>query len=491
MNAKNYRRVSIARALAILSLYESIEGEKVLRDAELRDIQARMTLSNKLFGSSVKSENLQRIYQTHTEKTNGRRGQNWELLRQYSEAQELYFEPLEMPDGTATHALIWVAHSDLQKNKGRKFDSRFLYIKNPWNDARLSNWKGYAETRWFDAENRPVEAGAPAARSKTMIPLALYGLDYPKIPVILVDFRDRHNPKKREISKRILGDLTGNVLSVSRFASLPFFVGHRVYSFVADRRGMDMNQATRLRSYSQLKLLLSLDASLEPEFRDEIADRLESVSHNPLQNDLETEVKLARRQYENLINYAERPDGLPAQLEKERRAEMTRLKHTGRQRMLYSLASAVSLGIYKHREKYTPELRAEMDTRRQLEYHERFLLETARNSVRPEIDGDIEAIRRSLSFISQSGSEARTKTAGAIAELFSMTGDEQTRLLCLTSLYQIDNQIAKKELLAIYENQKIDVRWRKLSAEHLKLAVKEQQRVKPADIKTIVKIDGQ
>lgn len=490
VNQKNYRRAAIAWALAILSLYESTGSDKVLSDVELRDIQARMMLSNKLLGSLMKSENLERIYRTNNEQASARRGRNWELLRQYSEAQNLFFEPLEMPDGSRTHALLWVALGDVQKNKGKKFDSRFLNIKNPWTDARLANWQGYSETRWFDADNRSVEAGAPGARSETMIPLALYGLDFPKIPVILVDFRDRNNPKKREMSKRLLGDFTKNVLPLARFANLPFFVGTYLYTFVADRRGMDANQATRLRSYAQLKLLLALNASLEPKFRDEIADRLESVSLNPLQNDLNTEVMLARGQYENLITYARRADGLPAQLEKERRTEMMRLKHTGRQRILYSLANALSLGIYKHREEYTDELRRKMDERRQLDFHERYLIETARTSVRPEIDGDLEAVRRSLRFVAQSGNEAAPKTAAAIAKLFSATGDEQTRALCLSGLRRIDHRAAKKELLAIRENQTIEARWRDLSAEYLKLAAVEKEPVKSADAKTLVKIDG-
>lgn len=491
-NRRNYRKSSIARALALLSLYETIEGEKVLTDRELKDIQARMTLSDKFFGSTMRRENLERVYDANTEKINGFRGQNWELLRQYSEAQNLYFEPLRMPDGSQTHALVWLAESDLANNRNKNFNARFLNIKNPWNDARLENWRGYAETRWFDENNRQTAPNAPGAKPKRMIPLALYGLDYPKIPILLVDFRDRNNPKKREMSKRVLDDLTSNVLSVSRADNLPYFVGRYLYNFVTGRRGMDINQATRVGSYSQLKLLLSLNASLEPDFRDEIADRLESVSLNPLENDLKTEARLARRQYENLMAYAKRPDGLPARIEKERREEMTRLKHTGGQRLLYALGRALSLGIYRHREKYTPELRAEMDLRRRLDFHERFLLETARISVKPEIDSDLETVKDSLKFVAENGAAARKRTAGAIAKIFSITEDEQTRLLSLASLDRIDDRAAKKELLAIAENRTLDARWRDLSARYLKhRAQPKKQPVESTAANSIVEIDEQ
>ena len=489
-NARNYRRVSIARALAVLALYESIEGKKLLSDGDLRDIQARMMISDQLFGSFMKSENLERAYEKNVADRHSERGRNWELLRQYAEKENLYFEPLAMPDGSATHALIWTTQEDLAANKDKDFDARFLNVKNPWRDRRLTDWKGYSEVRWFDENNQIVKAGTANAQPKTMIPLALYGLDFPKIPALLVDFRDRLNPKKREMSKRVLNDLTNNIFSVSRFNNLPYFVGNFLYEFVTGRRGMDINQSSRLNSYSQLKLLLSLNASLEPDFRNEIAGRLESVSLNPLENDLDTEMRIARRQYENLMNFASRPDGLAAQIERERREEMTRLKHSGRQRFLYLLGRTVSLGIYKHREDYTPELRAEMDVRRQLDYHERFLRETARTSAKPEVDSDLAAINRSLYFISQNGGASQKKTAQVIARIFAMTDDEQTRLLCLSSLYRINNPSANRQLFAVRENQNLDARWRDLSAHYLELAAKEKHSAKANAPGSIEEIDG-
>lgn len=488
-NRVNYRRVSIARALAVLSVYEAVERKKVLTDAELKDIQAGIALSDKFFGSLMKKENLHRAYDRNHDQTTATRAQNWELLRQSAEAQGLYFEPLQMPNGSATHAILWISPADFEKNKDKKFESRFLNIKNPWNDSRLKDWKGYAESRWFDEKHYPVAPDAPNAKQKTMIPLALYGLDYPKIPVVLIDFRDQNNPKRREMSRRILTDITRNVFSISRFSNLPYFVGHYVYDFIMARRGIDINQASRLNSYSQLKLLLALDASLEPEFRDEIANRLERVSLNPLENDLDVEIKLARQQYANLLEYARNPHGLPARIERERREEMMRIKHTNRQLLLYTLARVVSLGAYKHREKVTPELFAEMDLRRQLDYHERYLREAARNTVKPEIDSNMQAINRSLTFLAENGNTAGGQTSKAVARIFAATGDETLRLLCLNSLYKINNKTAKKELLAIYENENIDARWRNISARHLRLAAEENQQVPSMNLKAIVQID--
>ncbi len=487
-NKMDYRRSGIAAAAAVLSLYQEMEGEKILTNTELKDIQARLSLTEKPFGWHMQSENLGRVYEKETAMTRDYRGHNWELLRQYSEAQGLYFEPLEMPDGTARHAIVWVAASDIQTNKGKKFDRRFLNFKNPWNDGKLARWKGYSEVRWYDSDDREVAPETPNAHSKTLIPLALYGLDHPKVPVILVDFRENGNPKAREISRRLLNDLTGNVLSLSRFGGMPFFLGRYVYDFVTGRRGADLNQASRLRSYSQLKLLVALDHSLDAEFRDEITGRIESATLNPLQNDAEVEARLARAQYQNLVAYAAKPDGLPKKIANDRREEMTRIKHTGRTRALLALGHMLSFGLYTHREKDTPEMLAELDTRRQLEYHERFLREVAFASSDPEIDSRPEEIKRSLSFITSDGSAAQAKTTRALAKIFAISKDDNIQTLCLMGLYRINDSAAKKELLAIYKNPQLADRWRNTSGHYLRLALQEGQRISIRDARTIADI---
>ncbi|HEX8140139.1 MAG TPA: hypothetical protein VF544_21430 [Pyrinomonadaceae bacterium] len=490
-NLEDHRKAHIVRALAVLSLYEATEGASPLFSrTEMQDIQAHLMLTEKTLGGIVDDINLQRVYQKETTLQRDVRGHNWELLRQHAEAESLYFEPLEMPDGSATHALLWVARPDLARNRGRKFEGRFLNVRNPWSDDRLLNWQGYTETRYFDAENRPVEAGMAGAREVQMIPLALYGLDHPKIPILLVDFRDGMNPKKREMSRRVLEDVTRTVLSLSRFGDLPYFLSRSVYDFVTGRRGMDINQPSRLRAYSQLKLLLSLNASLDPQLRDQIADRLERVSLNPLENDLRAEAQVARDQYAALMEYARRPEGLAARLDRDRREEMVPLKHGATGQTLLRLANIASFGLYTHREKGTPELEARMELRRRLAYHERFLREVAR-SPRVEVDWNIEEVRRSLTFVLENSGAASGRMAKTVARVFARTEDEASREICLNSLYRINNETAKKELLSIYNNQQVAARWRNQSAEYLRMAVRENQMIAPADAKTILSVVGQ
>ncbi|HJR07122.1 MAG TPA: hypothetical protein VJ842_07690, partial [Pyrinomonadaceae bacterium] len=440
-NADDYRKAHIIRALAVLTLYQTESGaQSVFAPHELKEIQARLMLSQKTFGGLIDDLYLGRVYDKQNSQWLDTRGHNWELLRQRAEAEGLYFEPLVLPDGNATHALLWVARTDLEANRTRRFDKRFLNLDNPWSDKRLLRWQGYAETRYFDSDNRRVTADTEGARAVEMIPLALYGLDHPKIPILLVDFRDNLNPKKREMSQRVLQDVARTTLGLSHL-ELPYFLGRAVYDFVTDRRGMDVNQPSRLRAYSQLKLLLALDASLDPALRDELTRKLERVSMNPLENDTGAEARLAREQYAALLDYARRTDkGLGDKLERDRRAELTPLVHSRTERVLLRAANVATFGLYTHRERAAPEEQvATLDTARRLTYHRQFLREVARSSAEVEVQWNIEDVRRSLAFVNEHGERADGKTASAIGHIFAHTKDEPTQKLCLSSLYRINN----------------------------------------------------
>jgi hypothetical protein len=455
-NISAYRKSHIIRALSVLALYDTVEGSQVFSPSELSEIQARLRLTDKTFGGLVGDHNLERFNDQETVKTLDDRGHNWELLRQRVEAESLVFEPLQMPDGSATHALVWVAKSDLSANRGRKFESRFLNIASPWSDKRLLSWDGYSETRYFDSENRMVAADTPGAHATEMIPLALYGLDNPKIPMVLVDFRDGLNPKRREMSRRALHDVTRNILSLSTFGDLPYFLGHTVFDFVTGRRGIDVNQPSRVHTYAQLKLLLSLNQSLDPELREQIGQRLEKVSLNPLENDLEAEARLAKQQYEALLAYAKRPDGLPAKLDRDRRAEMLPLAHSRKEQIFFRAANILSFGTYTHRENATPDMGDRLDLARRLDYHSKFLREVARSTGQVDVAWNLAEINQSLQFLSEHGAGAGSNTAKAAAGIFLRTQDVETRRFCLASLGRMTNPRARTELLRLSQLQKLD-----------------------------------
>ncbi|HKP45248.1 MAG TPA: hypothetical protein VJT50_01495 [Pyrinomonadaceae bacterium] len=455
-NLSSYRKSHIIRALSVLALYDSVQGTKAFSETELAEIQARLRLTDKMFGGLVGDLKLERFNDKQITQARDDRGHNWELLRQRAEAESLFFEPLTMPDGSATHAMLWVSKRDLGNNHGKDYDSRFLNISSPWSDKRLMTWSGYTETKYFDADNRPVSAETAGARAEEMIPLALYGLDNPKIPMVLVDFRDSLNPKRREMSRRALHDVTKNVLSLSTFGDLPYFLGRSIFDFVTGRRGMDVNQPTRLHTYAQLKLLLSLTQSLEPELRDEIGKRVEKVSLNPLENDLDVETRLAKEQYGALLAYASKPDGLPAKLDRDRRAEMLPLAHSRKEQILFRTANILSFGAYTHRESASPEMPEQLDVARRLNYHIRFLKEVAKSSPQIEVVWNLSDVKRSLQFISEHGAKADSGTAKAAAAIFLRTQDADTRRSCLDSLVRMTNPKARSELVRLSQLQALD-----------------------------------
>lgn len=533
-NLTDYRKSQIIRALAALALYESQNKTAVsaFTPRESSEINARLMLAEKTFGGILDDINLQRVHAKQHTLWQGERARNWDLLRQAAENNDLYFEPLTLPDGTATHAMLWVAKEDLSGARTRPFDKRFLSIGNPWRDRSLTRWRGYTETWRLDADNRRITADSsdaliasnsnplanivspdesvfdsatltkasfpispvlpatpkpapsvtPVVRSVEMVPLALYGLEHPKVPALLVDFRDTGNAKRREMSRRVLGDVARNVLAVSTFGDMYFFLGRTVYEFVADRRGADINQPSRLRAHSQLQLLLSLDASLDPDLRDEIARRANRVSMNPLENDAQTEVRLAREQYQALIEYAGRDDGLARHITRRRSSEIAKLDDSRTQQTLYRLATIASLGLYDRPSvSMTPERMAQLDTARRLKHHTLFLREAVKSSPLVEVQWNAGEMRESLEFIAAHGTKANNATVNAVAALFTNTEDETLRELSLRCLYRINNTRAKTALLRIERDDKTPPRLREKSRELLRAASHEEQQFKEAD----------
>jgi hypothetical protein len=467
-NTSDYRKSHIIRALSVLALYQEVEGQSAFSESEMATIQARLMLTDKAFGGLVDDSNLHHYYAKKTAQTRDERGHNWELLRQRAEAESLYFEPLLMPDGSATHAFLWVAKRDLLKQQGARFSGRFLNIANPWTDKRLLNWDGYVETRYFDADNQLVASDTPGAEAVEMIPLGLYGLDNPKIPMLLVDFRDNYNPKKREMSRRVINDVTRNILSVSKFGNLPYFLGKTVFDFVTGRRGIDVNQPSRLATYSQLKLLLALNNSMEPALRTEVSGRLESISVNPFENDVNAEAKIALEQYATLVAFAKDPKGLAAKIERDRRAEMTPLEHGSRAQIAFRLLNVLTFGKYVHREEREADMEHRLDVARSLQYHTSFLQQIAKSSTEVDITWNLDDVKRSLHFIADHGDQANGTAAAVTAQIFARTKDDETRRTCLDSLSRIRSSKARNELMRISQNTGVDKTLRDIANDYLR-----------------------
>jgi hypothetical protein len=434
-NLADQRQVNLMEGLTVISQLEEVpETTNLLSQRELLEIQARLALAGKTLGGLVTPERLPEAYFKNRTQTEEIRGHNWELLRQRAEANGLYFEPLGFAR-SRTHALVWIAREDV--GEPHPWDGRFLGISDPFNDSRLKNWTGYSETRYFDASGLPLDAvkaaDTPGATTRELIPLALYGLEYPKVPLLLADFRDTRKPKNREMLRMAAGDAVSGVLGISKFGNWPYMAGSIAWNFVRSRHGDPNNRAARLKAYSQVRRWLTLDDSINPGLRADLQRRLEILGVNPLEQNVFEETEIAERQYDALMRYAADPEGLPARLERDRNAEMATYRHGFPTRAGLRLAKWVSLGIYSHREmKDNASLEAAIGRERRAIRQIRFLETVAQSSPRPEVVWNIAAVRRAVNDLIATG--VPPGATQVVSRIMQQTGDAEIRALCERAL---------------------------------------------------------
>lgn len=307
-NSRDYEQIHLLEGLAIVSQLEYVpEISSTLNETELLELSARLDLAGQMLGGLVSESKLTEASKKLRTRTTMERGHNWELLRQRAEVNGLYFEPFGL-NGSATQALLWVAREDVEGE--HSFDGQFLNIANPYGDDRLKNWKGYSVWR----------------EGRELIPLGLYSLDHPKIPLLLVDFRDTRAPRRREMTRHMAVDAVSGVIGYSKWGNWPYFAGSWAWDFVHSRRGAANSRRSRLRAYAQVRQWLALDPSLDPLLRAELLKKMESLGVNPLDDSVFDKARFAQRQYAALLRYADDPNGLPRKLGLEQSAK----KETGR-----------------------------------------------------------------------------------------------------------------------------------------------------------------
>jgi hypothetical protein len=288
------------------------------------------------------------------------------------------------------------------------------------------------------------------------------------------------------MSRRLFNDVAKNMLSLSSFGNLPYFAGRKLYSFLTGRRGMDINQPSRVRSYSELKLLLAFNSKINPQLRDELERRIETVSINPMSNDCDSEIELARKQYEALVEFAGSDNGLPAKIERDRREEMVPLVHGRATRFLFGLGNVVTFGHYVHREDATPELEQRLELARRVQYHTQFLDQVARSTPQVEVAWDVVTVQKSLKFLADNARAANGSTAKVAARVFQRSTDDESRKLCLDVLSRINDKTARKEMLRIFREEPTGSDWRAVVAARLRQAVNEADGIKANEANSVM-----
>jgi hypothetical protein len=84
------------------------------------------------------------------------------------------------------------------------------------------------------------------------IPLGVYSLTYPKMPLLMIDFRNSAHLKWHELTQRTITEITSGVIGISRFTNWYYYVAADLYDFYASRRGTATNQQQRARMLFQI-----------------------------------------------------------------------------------------------------------------------------------------------------------------------------------------------------------------------------------------------
>ncbi len=418
-NYTDHRRLHLLEGLAVLSqLEDEPEVQRLLSDPELVEIQARLTLAGQTLGGLVSRQKLPDAYMKQRTRDDEARGHNWDLLRQKAESNGLYFQPIGL-GSTPTLALLWIASEDVNKPP-RHYDGQFLGFANPYTDDRLRKWTGYHTMR----------------DGRDMIPLGLYSLEYPKVPLLVVDFRDSHGPKRREMFRRAATDTVSGVLGISMWGNWPVLAGITSWNFIRERHGAATDRAARIRAYSQTRQWVTLDPAMDPALRTALMKHLEILGINPLEDSIFAEGKIARRQYAALLEYADDPKGLPARIEYDRNEELEAYYHGLGARAWFHFAHVATLGVYRHREATPAATVVALDEERRLTQHMQFLASVARSATDPSIVWNMDQVKRALDDLSASGFPARS--AQVVQRIMKGTSDEETRQLCERALQGLD-----------------------------------------------------
>jgi ribosomal protein S13 len=276
-----------------------------------------------------------------------------------------------------------------------------------------------------------------------MVPIALYNLDYPKAPLLLVDFREPSRPKRHEAMRRGLDQLTTGILGLTTFGNLEYFAAKTTWTFVRRRHGAAVDRSARLRAYSQLRHSLFLDDSLDPRLRSDLLRRVDGLGLNPFEDGMETEARLAREQFAALRTYARSETGLTIKIEQARSNEIARRLHSKTMLALYRLASITTFRAYRHTERLTPELMADLDRQRRFAWHKRYLEEVIASTPQAEVTYNTGEVQRSLDAITTIGeesSEFRGPSEELVRRVLAQTSDADMRRRCYECLEKLGLQ---------------------------------------------------
>lgn len=391
-NSQDDERLHLEEAISYLRQAPVSNDGTALTQAQLDTVIARLKLRKTLLGGLVSDGQARRVGMQSGFDQEVIRSRNWELLRQWAEKTGLIFEPLNLAGNDGQYAILWFPRKESPEPVGNSLRSiwKLLNIRNPWNDERLENWKGPVFERTFDDNGSPVKI--------KVIPLAVYSLNYPKLPLMLMDFRDKLSGRRHEMTQRTINELTAGVIGISHFTNWYFYVAADLYNFVAGRHGKAVDQASRLDCYSQFRMELALDRSIDPDLKKDMENRIRSLALNPLEAAPDREIHDAIARYDLLQAEAGQNGRLMTRVDQERRFELSSFGESEKARVAKSMLHVATLGIYKQQAKHDNISMVDYD--RRVAHQLSFLDSLIQAGTPPEIAFDTQRIRASVNDLS-------------------------------------------------------------------------------------------
>jgi len=446
-NLMDHERLHVQEAIEFLRNAPASTDGKGLSRAELDSVIGRLILRKNLLGGLMQAQHLGDVAEGRATQRSESIGRNWELLRTSAERAGLYFEPMRVGGDGENYAVVWFPIDRKFSAPGLNLDTtwKLLHISNPWHDEKLKAWNGYRQVRYLKDAGGLLPQGQSGPHPTELVPLAVYGLTYPKKPLLLMDFRSRLRTKRRELLQRTVDDLVSGVLGLSHFANWYYFAGNSLYEFVRSRRGGATGRTDRLDCYSEFRVALQLDRSLDDEFRSQMQNRLRSMSMNPLEVSASHEVDMARANYDALRNSLAQTGILDTRIEKDRRQELASFGESYPHRTLKHLAHIASFGLYTNRTPKSDENRPNLQRDRITATLMQHLRSVADGGASPEVSfapSQIELSVSELANLAQASSSpsVRQQAAIIIARVQNLSNNMQIRGVCARALNELQSE---------------------------------------------------
>ncbi len=445
-NSLDNERMYIEEAITFLRNAPVSSSPEEITPTQLQTVLARLQLRKQPLGGLV-TKNAIAPYQEQADTDRNRvRARNWELLRQCAEKTGLYFEPLPIAETTDSYAMLWYSTDRPLPASGTGLRPvwKLLNIRDPRESGRLTQEKSKAFTRSLDADGSLLPADQQGSSTVKLIPLGVYNLNYPKVPLLVLDFNDDSHLRHHEVLQRGINEITAGVIGISHFTNWYYYVAADAYNFVVSRHGTAMDQSARLDCYAQFRADLFHDRKLDDELRNDLQIKVDRLAINPMEVSSEREMEVAEARYAALaqVNSAAHRS-LLSRLDKDRRAELATYSESPGAQLGQSLLHAASLGLYTHRARPDGETLVSLDHCRRAQYQIDFLDALVLAGTQPEVSYRSERIQASISDLGallpgMASPQMRAHVAATLASVRTLTHDAGIQSDCTLLLASMD-----------------------------------------------------